>query len=56
MYNVYIYQMFCSLLKDGNTAWDLAVQEMKHSVVEFFADNVSLYLNGNEGSTLENLL
>ena len=56
MYNVYIHQTFCSLLKDGDTAWDLAVQEKKHSVVEFFANTVSLYFNGNEGSTLENLL
>ena len=53
-----MFYLYYSLLKDGNTSWDLAIKEWNcmYSVKEFLASIVSLHYNLNEVSTLENIL
>ena len=51
-----IFYLYYSLLKDGNTAFDLAVKELSYSVTKFLISIVSLHYNSYEGFILENIL
>ena len=54
---LHIFYLYYSLLKDGNTALDLAEKEWTNSsVVKLLTSIVSLHYNSYEGSTLENVL